>query len=62
MPGFLQRAYGLIRKPEPQAPAVRPGDNANRDWLPPVLGPSDWSSGMMQAMADSSSAWYFDRR
>lgn len=29
------------------------------DELPPVLGPGDWSIGMM---ADRSSAWYFDRR
>jgi hypothetical protein len=29
------------------------------DWLPPVLGPDDWSIGMM---ADRSAGWYFDRR
>jgi hypothetical protein len=62
MQGFLQRAYGLVQKLQPQAPAIRLGDNANRDWLPPVIGPSDWSYGMMQTVADSSSAWYFDRR
>jgi hypothetical protein len=28
------------------------------DWLPPVLGPSDWSAGLM---ADRSASWYFDR-
>lgn len=28
------------------------------DWLPPVLGPNDWSAGMM---ADRSAGWYFDR-
>jgi len=28
------------------------------DWLPPVLGPNDWSLGMM---ADRDAAWYFDR-
>jgi len=28
------------------------------DWLPPVLGPNNWSIGMM---ADRSAAWYFDR-
>ena len=28
------------------------------DWLPPVLGPNDWSIGLM---ADRGSAWYFDR-
>jgi len=28
------------------------------DWLPPVLGPDDWSVGMM---VDRSAGWYFDR-
>lgn len=28
------------------------------DWLPPVLGPEDYSIGMM---ADRSVSWYFDR-
>jgi len=28
------------------------------DWLPPVLGPNDWSIGLM---ADRSAGWYFDR-
>ena len=28
------------------------------DWLPPVLGPQDWSIGLM---ADRSAGWYFDR-
>ena len=28
------------------------------DWLPPVLGPNNWSIGIM---ADRSAAWYFDR-
>jgi len=28
------------------------------DWLPPVLGPDDWSMAMM---ADRSAGWYFDR-
>lgn len=28
------------------------------DWLPPVLGPNDWSIGIM---ADRSASWYFDR-
>jgi hypothetical protein len=32
------------------------------DQLPPVLGPSDWSDGLLQMMAESSAAWYFDRR
>jgi hypothetical protein len=28
------------------------------DWLPPVLGPADWSAGIL---ADHSASWYFDR-
>ena len=32
------------------------------DWLLPVLGPEDWSSGLLASMADKDSAWYFDRR
>ena len=32
------------------------------DWLPPVVGPQDWSSGLLASMADKDSAWYFDRR
>ena len=28
------------------------------DWLPPVLGPEDWSIGMM---SDRSASWYLDR-
>jgi len=28
------------------------------DWLPPVLGPHNWSVGIM---ADRSACWYFER-
>jgi hypothetical protein len=28
------------------------------DWLPPVLGPHDWSVGRM---ADRSARWFFER-
>jgi hypothetical protein len=35
---------------------ISPGSAA--DWLPPVLGPEDWSIGLM---ADRSAAWYLDR-
>jgi hypothetical protein len=28
------------------------------DWLPPVLGPEDYSIGLM---ADRSASWYLDR-
>jgi len=33
--------------------------NSALDWLPPVLGPGDWSIGLM---ADRSATWYFDRQ
>lgn len=62
MQELLRRARGLIEKLQRREPTVRLGGDSSRDWLPPVLGPSDWSYGLMQTMADSSSAWYFDRR
>jgi hypothetical protein len=43
-----------------RAPAVR-FCSADHDWLPPVLGPGDWSSATMASMADASASWYFDR-
>jgi hypothetical protein len=39
-------------------PARRAAASGSTDWLPPVLGPEDWSIAMM---ADRSSSWYFDR-
>lgn len=38
----------------------RPGrpDASATDWLPPVLGPGDWS---LSLMADRSAGWYFER-
>lgn len=42
-------------------PVPRVSGRSGADWLPPVLGPGDWSSGMMATMADKSAAWYFDR-
>jgi hypothetical protein len=43
-----------------RAPALAFGGR-NHDWLPPVLGPTDWSSAAMAGMADSSARWYFER-
>jgi hypothetical protein len=43
-------------------PGIRFGGGTSRDWLPPSMGPSDWSHGMLESMADRSTAWYFDRR
>jgi hypothetical protein len=42
-------------------PTIRLRGNSGRDWLPPVLGPSDWSQGLIDSMADNGTAWYFDR-
>jgi hypothetical protein len=53
----LQTLLGWIWAREP-VPSL--GESA--DWLPPVLGPSEWSCGLMQAMADSSAAWHFERQ
>lgn len=46
----------LTSDPEPAS-----GSHGGADWLPPVLGPADWSHGFITSMADSSNAWYFDR-
>jgi hypothetical protein len=53
----LRRLLGWIRATEPEESLGR-----STDWLPPVLGPSEWSCGLMQSMADSSAAWHFDRQ
>jgi hypothetical protein len=53
----LRRLLGRIWATEPEESLGR-----SMDWLPPVLGPSEWSCGLMQAMADSSAAWHFDRQ
>jgi hypothetical protein len=34
------------------------GSTSALDWLPPVLGPGDWS---LDLLADRSATWYFDR-
>jgi hypothetical protein len=39
--------------------AARRTPGTAADWLPPVLGPGDWATGLM---ADRSTGWYFDRR
>src|SRR5262249_21613685 len=62
MAKFLSRARQLIRSLQPHAQLIGLGSGSARDWLPPVLGPSDWSLGLLEAMADSNTAWYFDAR
>jgi hypothetical protein len=46
---------GMLARP---APARRAPQDSSADWLPPMLGPGDWSIGMM---ADRGTGWYFDR-
>ena len=46
--------HGIL---EPRRTLRRSAGRAT-DWLPPVLGPNDWSAGIM---ADRSAGWYFDR-
>lgn len=62
MTGLLNGIRTLLGDFLRREPAIRFNGNASRDWLPPVLGPSDWSQGLVESMADSSAAWYFDRR
>jgi len=59
--GFLRRIRTRIANALSPVPAIR-FQNAGRDDLPPVLGPSEWSHGLLAGMADSGTAWYFDRR
>ena len=46
-------SHWMQRRSEP-----RPSFGGAVDWLPPVLGPSEWSLGLM---ADIGVRWYFDR-
>ncbi len=46
---------GMLASRQPER-RRSPGRSA--DWLPPVLGPEDYSIGMM---TDRSASWYFDR-
>jgi len=62
MQEFLRRIYALVGYRRSAEPAFASGKGAGMDWLPPILGPDDWSSGLLAAMADGSSAWYFERR
>ena len=62
MENLLRAVRALAQKLKPEEPSIRPGARSGLDQLPPVLGPSDWSNGLLQMMADTSAAWYFDRR
>lgn len=59
--GFLRQLFAPIAHSLSPEPAIRFG-NGGKDALPPVLGPSEWSHGLLAGMADSGTAWYFDRR
>jgi hypothetical protein len=56
IPGKLRSVIKNILADRRTGPRVSPG--ASADWLPPVLGPGDWSIGIM---ADRSAGWYFER-
>jgi hypothetical protein len=43
---------------DPRRTKRRASHSPFTDWLPPVLGPEDYSVGIM---ADRSASWYFDR-
>jgi hypothetical protein len=58
---LLKKLRALLPMPRQDDRTPRLGENTSRDYLPPVLGPSDWSDGLVRAMADSGAAWYFDR-
>ena len=60
--GLFERLRTSFRDLLGREPAMRFGGNSGPDWLPPMLGSSDWSHGLMEGMADRSAAWYFDRR
>jgi hypothetical protein len=62
MQGWLRKVGTLIANSLSREPTIQFGGNSGKDELPPVLGPSDWSDGLVAGMADSGSAWYFDRR
>jgi hypothetical protein len=59
---WLLAARALIGSLLSRDPSTPFGGNASKDWLPPVLGPADWSQELIATMADGGAAWYFDRR
>jgi hypothetical protein len=62
MTGLLNGIRTVVWDSLSREPEIRLCGNEGRDWLPPVLGPRDWSHGIVESMADSGTAWYFDRR
>lgn len=62
MQGILRRFRTLILNSLSPEPTIAFGGTSSNDAWPPVLGPSEWSHGLMTSMADNGSDWYFDRR
>ena len=60
MQGWLYNVRMLITNALLREPAVPSGGNSSHDSLPPILGPSEWSDGLMASMAHSA-PWYLDR-
>ena len=61
MQGIIMRARAWILNLRRREPAARLAGGSGLDWLPPVLGPGEWSYGLVQAVADGGAAWYFDQ-
>jgi hypothetical protein len=62
MENRLRAAQALARRLVPEEPNLPQWPNSILDQLPPVLGPSDWSDGLLNMTVDSTAAWYFDRQ
>ena len=59
--GLIELGFHIARKlrsGRSGRPTARVPGSRSLDWLPPVLGPEDWSIGLL---ADRSAGWYFDR-
>jgi hypothetical protein len=59
--GFLHPICRLIAHSLSPETTICFGGNAGKDGFPAVLGPREWSNGLLASMADNSTAWYFDR-
>ena len=55
MLGLLRTFGSWIRAS--RAPSIKFGQGP--DWLPPVLGPADWSEILTRNAADWGGNWYF---
>lgn len=59
MQDFVRKIQASIGKLLSREPASQVPGASGMDWVPPVIGPSDWSLGVM---ADRNAAWYFEQR